>query len=74
MASQRLDLNLEKGRMRDEIHAMEERLHSAEAKLEKSVADVKTQLEVAKNDVIRFALGTTLSFVAVGLGVLRFFS
>ena len=30
MASQRLDLNLEKGRMRDEMHTMEDRLHTAE--------------------------------------------
>ena len=74
IASQRLDLNLEKGRMREEMHDMEERLHGAESKLEKSVAEVKTQLEIAKNDIIRFALGTTLSFVAVGLGVLRFLS
>ena len=74
MASQRLDLNLEKGRMRDEMHTMEDRLHTAEAKLEKSLAEVKTQLEMAKNDIIRFALGTSLSFVAVGLGILRFLS
>ena len=46
----------------------------AGSKLEKSVAEVKTQLEIAKNDIIRFALGTTLSFVAVGLGVLRLLS
>lgn len=70
-AGQRLDLNLERGRLRDELAK-----HSAETsdltnKLDREIHALKAQLEAAKYDVIKYCIGTLVSISAVGLAVIR---
>lgn len=70
-ASQRLDLNLEKGRIRDELQTQNNRSLAVEVKLDKEVNAVKTLLEANKNDIVRYCVGTIVSVTALGLGLLR---
>ncbi|KAK8965195.1 hypothetical protein KSP40_PGU005813 [Platanthera guangdongensis] len=70
-AGQRLDLNLERGRLRDELAK-----HSAETsdltnKLDREIHALKAHLEAAKYDVIKYCIGTLVSISAVGLAVIR---
>ena len=69
-ASQRLDLNLEKGRIRDELQTQNSRSVAVEVKLDKEVNAIRTSLEASKNDIIRYCVGTIVSLSAVGLGLL----
>ena len=70
-ASQRLDLNLEKGRIRDELLGQNNKLLQTENRLDKEITNMRTTLEANKNDIIRFCVGAVASTTAIGLGVLR---
>ncbi|XP_051127420.1 protein FMP32, mitochondrial-like isoform X2 [Andrographis paniculata] len=63
-AGQRLDLNLEKGRMRDELNNQNQEIHA-------KIHALHAQIEAAKYDVIKYCVGTVVSVCAVGLAVLR---
>lgn len=72
-AGQRLDLNLERGRMTEELAK-----HSAETsnltnRLNNEIHALKTQLEASKYEVIKYCIGTIVSVIALGLGLLRVF-
>ena len=71
IASQRLDLNLEKGRMRDELQSSNAKAVATEIRLQTEVSNVRTILEANKNEIIRFSVGAVASTTAVGLGILR---
>lgn len=78
VASQRLDMNLEKGRIRDDLQAMRDKVTELEIKVDHDINDVKSSVEKAKNDTIKsviLLLGTfsTVAFtisrlVAIGTG------
>jgi hypothetical protein len=70
-ASQRLDLNLEKGRIRDELLSQNQKAAQTENRLDKEMTNMKTTLEANKNDIVRFAVGAIASTTAIGLGILR---
>jgi hypothetical protein len=70
-ASQRLDLNLEKGRIRDELLSQNQKAAQTENRLDKEMTNMKTVLEANKNDIVRFAVGAIASTTAIGLGILR---
>eukprot|EP00897_Mesotaenium_endlicherianum_P001238 jgi/Mesen1/1141/ME001236S00025 len=70
-AGQRLDLNLEKGRMREELANQHQETSDLTNKLDREINNLKTQLEAAKYDVIKYCIGTLVSVCAVGLGLLR---
>ncbi|XP_075674609.1 protein FMP32, mitochondrial-like [Castanea sativa] len=70
-AGQRLDLNLERGRIRDELANQNAETSSLTNKLDKEIHSLKAQLEAAKYDVIKYCIGTLVSISAVGLAVLR---
>ncbi|WVZ78545.1 hypothetical protein U9M48_026237 [Paspalum notatum var. saurae] len=70
-AGQRLDLNLERGRIRDELAKQNEETTELTTKLDKEIHSLKAQLEAAKYDVIKYCIGTIVSISAVGLAVLR---
>ncbi|CAD6338313.1 unnamed protein product [Miscanthus lutarioriparius] len=70
-AGQRLDLNLERGRIRDELANQNEETTELTTKLDKEIHSLKAQLEGAKYDVIKYCIGTIVSISAVGLAVLR---
>jgi hypothetical protein len=70
-ASQRLDLNLEKGRMRDELQAIRDKGNELEIKVDKEVNSLKAAMEQSKNDTVKYVLGLMLALMTAGLGAAR---
>ncbi|KAD4888485.1 hypothetical protein E3N88_20558 [Mikania micrantha] len=70
-AGQRLDLNLERGRIRDELSNQNQETGNLTNKLDREIHSLKAELEAAKYDVIKYCIGTLVSISAVGLAVLR---
>ncbi|EYU24082.1 hypothetical protein ABFS82_12G003100 [Erythranthe guttata] len=70
-AGQRLDLNLEKGRIRDELNNQNQETTHLTNKLDREIHELRAQLEAAKYDVIKYCIGTLASISAVGLAVIR---
>ncbi|GMH18163.1 hypothetical protein Nepgr_020004 [Nepenthes gracilis] len=70
-AGQRLDLNLEKGHIRDELAKQKAETTNLTNKLDREIHALKAQLEVAKSDVIKYCVGTLVSLTAVALAVVR---
>ncbi|WCJ32567.1 hypothetical protein M5689_013984 [Euphorbia peplus] len=70
-AGQRLDLNLERGRIRDELAGQNAETSNLTNKLDREIHTLRAQLEAAKYDVIKYCIGTLASISAVGLAVIR---
>ncbi|KAH7430852.1 hypothetical protein KP509_08G017200 [Ceratopteris richardii] len=70
-AAQRLDINLERGRTRDDLAKQGVETSELTNKLDREIHLLKTQVEAAKYEVIKYGIGTIVSFTAVGLGLLR---
>ncbi|XP_028780630.1 protein FMP32, mitochondrial-like isoform X1 [Neltuma alba] len=70
-AGQRLDLNLERGRIRDELNNQSAETTNLTNKLDREIHALKAQLEAAKYEVIKYCIGTLVSISAVGLAVVR---
>ncbi|XP_050230651.1 protein FMP32, mitochondrial-like [Mercurialis annua] len=70
-AGQRLDLNLERGRIRDELTNQNAETNNLTNKLDREIHALRAQLEAAKYEVIKYCIGTLVSISAVGLAVLR---
>ncbi|CAL9151765.1 unnamed protein product [Musa hybrid cultivar] len=70
-AGQRLDLNLERGRIRDEQAKQNAETTLITTKLDREIHALRAQLEAAKYEVIKYCIGTVVSISAVGLAVLR---
>ncbi|XP_042019883.1 protein FMP32, mitochondrial-like [Salvia splendens] len=70
-AGQRLDLNLERGRIRDELNNQNQETTNLTTKLDREIHTLRAQLEAAKYDVIKYCIGTLASVSAVGLAVIR---
>jgi hypothetical protein len=73
-SGQRLDLNLERGRIRDELATQATETSNLTNKLDREIHSLKTELEAAKFDVMKYCIGTFVSLTAVGLGMLRLWS
>lgn len=73
-AGQRLDLNLERGRIRDELANQSAETTNLTNKLDREIHALRAQLEAAKYEVIKYCIGTLASISAVGLAVIRIFS
>ncbi|MCO5612898.1 hypothetical protein L7F22_067170 [Adiantum nelumboides] len=72
-AGQRLDLNLERGRIKEELASQSAETSNLTNKLDKDFNALKLQLEASKYDVIKYCIGTIASVYALGLGLLRVF-
>ncbi|KAK9906789.1 hypothetical protein WJX75_008065 [Coccomyxa subellipsoidea] len=70
-ASQRLDLNLEKGRMRDELQALRDKSNEMEIKMDRETNALKAAVEQSKNEVLRYSLSMILALMAAGLTAAR---
>ncbi|KAJ7944204.1 protein FMP32, mitochondrial-like [Quillaja saponaria] len=70
-AGQRLDLNLERGRIREELATQNSETNNLTNKLDREIHALRAQLEAAKYDVIKYCIGTLVSISAVGLAILR---
>ncbi|XP_016432788.1 protein FMP32, mitochondrial [Nicotiana tabacum] len=73
-AGQRLDLNLERGRIRDELANQNAETTNLTNKLDREIHALRAQLEAAKYEVIKYCIGTLVSISAVGLAVLRLYT
>ncbi|KAJ4775304.1 coiled-coil 90B-like protein (DUF1640) [Rhynchospora pubera] len=70
-AGQRLDLNLERGRIRDELMKQTAGTNELTNKLDREIHSLRAQLEASKYDVIKYCIGSLISISAVGLAVVR---
>ncbi|XWS42127.1 hypothetical protein CRYUN_Cryun17cG0142200 [Craigia yunnanensis] len=70
-AGQRLDLNLERGRIRDELSNQNAGTSNLTNKLDREIHALKAHLEAAKYELIKYCIGTLVSISAVGLAVVR---
>ncbi|XP_043709016.1 protein FMP32, mitochondrial-like [Telopea speciosissima] len=70
-AGQRLDLNLERGRIRDELANQNAETSNLTNKLDREIHALRAHLEASKYDVIKYCIGTLVSISAVGLAVIR---
>lgn len=69
--SQKLDLNLEKGRLR-ELHSIQEsQLKEIEGRVDRELNQMRTQIEAAKTEIIRYSVGTLVSLGALSLAAMR---
>ncbi|KAK6778132.1 hypothetical protein RDI58_024850 [Solanum bulbocastanum] len=73
-AGQRLDLNLERGRIRDELANQNAETTNLTNKLDWEIHALMAQIEAAKYEVIKYCIGTLVSISAVGLAVLRLYT
>lgn len=72
-ASVRLDLNLEKGRIREEAVGQELKIKETETKIEQEVATLRQQLEQVKFQTLQWLMGVCTGFAALMLGAWRLF-
>ncbi|KAM7199295.1 Protein of unknown function (DUF1640) domain containing protein, partial [Rhypophila sp. PSN 637] len=70
-ASVRLDLNLEKGRIREEAVSQELKIKETETKIEQEVAMLRQQLEQVKFQTLQWLVGVCTGFAAITLGAWR---
>ncbi|KAF9159357.1 hypothetical protein BGX20_002988, partial [Mortierella sp. AD010] len=57
-AGVRLDLNLEKGRIRDEAATQELKVRATEERIEQEIAALRTQMETIKLQTLQYMIGT----------------
>jgi len=67
-AGVRLDLNLEKGRIRDEAATQELKVRAIEEKFHQEVASLRTLIEVIKLQTLQYMIGTITGAGALMLG------
>ncbi|KAI8987585.1 mitochondrion protein [Mycotypha africana] len=72
-ASVRLDLNLEKGRLRDESSAQEIRMKETVTRIESEIAGLRTQMEATKFQILQYLIATVTGTGALFLAYLRMF-
>ncbi|KAJ0161631.1 Protein FMP32, mitochondrial [Colletotrichum tanaceti] len=70
-ASVRLDLNLEKGRIREEAVGQELKIKETETKIEQEVATLREKLEQVKFQTLQWLMGVCTGFAALLLGAWR---
>lgn len=70
-AAQRLDLNLERARLRDDVQAVRDKASELEVKLDKETSALRALVETTKNEMLKYSIGALLTFSTIGLGVAR---
>ncbi|KAJ3368186.1 hypothetical protein GGF31_006770 [Allomyces arbusculus] len=71
-AGVRLDLNLEKGRLRDETGVQDMKIREADTRIETEISNIRTQLESIKFEIIRNIVGTLTAAGGLILAYMRF--
>eukprot|EP00002_Diphylleia_rotans_P013328 TRINITY_DN2602_c0_g1_i2.p1 TRINITY_DN2602_c0_g1~~TRINITY_DN2602_c0_g1_i2.p1 ORF type:complete len:222 (-),score=50.59 TRINITY_DN2602_c0_g1_i2:38-703(-) len=69
--NQKLDLNLERGRIQELLGAIDTKIVAIDKKMVQDINTIKTNMEALKYDIIKYCVGTIISTVAAGLAVLR---
>ncbi|EFJ42659.1 hypothetical protein VOLCADRAFT_97250 [Volvox carteri f. nagariensis] len=71
-ASQRLDMNLEKGRMRDDLQGIRDKTTELQIKVDRDINELKSSVEKAKNDTIKSVITILGTFSAIAFTISRF--
>jgi phosphopantetheine adenylyltransferase len=71
-ANNRLDLNLEKGRVKEMVQAQDARMQELKETYQTKTAELRTQIEQSKLDGVKYNIATIVSFFTLGLVVLKF--
>ncbi|RKP35134.1 hypothetical protein BJ085DRAFT_33717 [Dimargaris cristalligena] len=72
-AGVRLDMNLEKGRIRDETGTQMLKVKETNTKIEAEIANLRTQMETIKFQILQYMIGTITGTGALILAYLRMF-
>ncbi len=70
-SSQKLDLNLERGRIRDDLQQQDNKTAAMELRLDREISNMRTHIEAAKSDVIKYSIGAVMSMGALGMSLMR---
>ena len=70
-ASVRLDLNLEKGRIREEANSQDLKIKETETRIEQETAALRERLEAVKFSTLQWLMGVCTGTAAILLGVWR---
>lgn len=73
-ASVRLDLNLEKGRIREESAVQELKLAETSSRIDQELSNFKTQIEATKLQVVQWLIGVCTGAFALVLAYIRLLS
>ncbi|KAG9003583.1 hypothetical protein FRB94_014549 [Tulasnella sp. JGI-2019a] len=71
-AGVRLDLNLEKGRIRDETGMQELKLREVETRIESEMAGLRTAIETSKQNTLQYLVTVATGSAALLMAYLRF--
>ncbi|KAI8876134.1 DUF1640-domain-containing protein [Backusella circina FSU 941] len=72
-ADVRLDLNLEKGRIRDEASGQDIKMRETDTRIESEIGSLRTQMEAIKFQILQYMIGTITGAGALFLAYLRMF-
>jgi hypothetical protein len=64
----KLDINLEKGRIREETSSLELELTKTGTRIESEIAGLRTQMETIKSQILQYMIGTLTGVGALILG------
>ncbi len=70
-ASVKLDLNLEKGRIREEAKGQELKIKETETRIEQEVAGLRERVEMVKFSTLQWLMGVCTGTAALILGAWR---
>jgi len=71
-AGVRLDLNLEKGRMREESSGQELKIKEVDTRIEREIADLRTTIQASKATTLQYLVGFVTGCSALLMAYLRF--
>ena len=67
----KIDISTEASRLRAELHKAQDDWHKQFHRLEIETGHVRSSIEAAKNEMIRYTIGTIMSITAVAFGAMR---
>eukprot|EP00892_Ulva_mutabilis_P010925 jgi/Ulvmu1/8204/UM041_0013.1 len=70
-ANQKLDLNLERGRLRDDLQLLRDKLTTLRTSLEREVNMVRTEMESSKSDTLKWVIVTVVGLLGAGFAAIR---
>jgi len=70
-ANQKLDLNLERGRLRDEVQQVRDKVIQINSECMKELNVVRTMIETSKSDTLKWVVVTVGGLLGAGLAAIR---
>lgn len=70
-ANNKLDMNLERGRLRDDLQQLRDKLSTLRNSLEREVNLVRTDMESSKSDTLKWVVVTVVGLLGAGFAAIR---